>query len=323
MDFANILKLQGFSQLYLAELNFIKQEGCVAANIDDTIEMYTALTRGALYEKYDLGPDELARHWDIALCTIEDRSKLSSFYHPDADIVAARYIRDTMIHDRNIDVPDLPLEQLSFADAFRTARAAGVSYFAVCSLDENERDIVVKLDLYEGATGRPVRNFSVYRSGADRLRNAARALSRNLNAALPFRAVVIRLSGGEALVDKGRADGLAALPAGEPAGNAAPAAGAAPAANTAAKAYDVVKKGTSSVDGLSLRYLPGNVVAEWTPSVIEEEFSLGVLKRRGFFDRIAVGDEIILSAPDAPLGGRQGAASVASPELQALLRDLR
>jgi hypothetical protein len=239
-----------------------------------------------------------------------------------------------MIHDRNIDVPDMPLEQPSFADAFRTARAAGVAYFAVCSLDENERDIVVKLDLYEGATGRPVRNFSVYRSGVDRLRNAARALSRNLNAALPFRAVVIRLSGGEALVDKGRADGLAATgePAGgaapatgaAPAANAAPAAGAAPAANAApAKAYDVVKKGTASVDGLSLRYMPGNVVAEWTPSVIEEEFSLGQVKRRGFFDRIAVGDEIILSAPDAPGGGRQGAASVASPELQALLRDLR
>jgi hypothetical protein len=85
--------------------------------------------------------------------------------------------------------------------------------------------------------------------------------------------------------------------------------------------YDVVKKGKPQIanDGIALLYNTDELVGKLTITNLDEEIAVGNLTRVGFFDRIEVGDEVVLQAEKT---GRQ-TETAANPELRALLRTLR
>jgi tetratricopeptide (TPR) repeat protein len=304
-DYAETLRFKGSTGAYLNELLFIKELGGtenVSADIDDAIETYTALNREALLLKHQIGIEELTRHWKIALYTIDAEDAPPSAYHTDNAVVAAIYLKDILAHDRNIDPSEeAVLRRPSFADAFRASRTRGDDYFLIIAIDENERDLLLKATLYASRTGTELKIFTAYRSGENRLRNAARSIVSQLNAALPFRASLIRRNANVAVIDKGRIDGV--IPDTE---------------------YEIVKQGTAEIatDGVALKYPESAVVGTFTPTQIDEEVSQGTLVRRGFFDRLAVGDDVILQ-PRLEQAPAQTPVPRVSPELQALLRTLR
>jgi hypothetical protein len=89
------------------------------------------------------------------------------------------------VYDGNIGTPTPEVRQGSFASAFRTARYGAAEHLLIVNVLENERDIAVNAEPY------------VARTGADRLRNAARNIAEQPGAALPFRAVLLRRTAGE------------------------------------------------------------------------------------------------------------------------------
>jgi tetratricopeptide (TPR) repeat protein len=311
-DYADILRFKGYTQAYLEELLFIKELGGVPDTaIDDAIESYTARNRDALSLKYRVGAEELARHWKIALFSIDNDNDSTPpvAYHTDNGVIAAAYLKDMLAHDRNIDTGSgtaTGLRSPSFADAFRVSRTRGDDYFLLVSVDENERDLSLKATLYASRTGTELRTFTAYRSGENRLRNATRSVISQLNAALPFRASLIRRNAGVAVIDKGRVDGV-----------------------TADTEYEVLKQGTAEVatDGIALKY--ADIAGTFKAVLVDEEVTEGTLTRQGFFDRIALGDEVILQPKPEAVSGtaaapeRTATNAPISPELQALLRTLR
>jgi tetratricopeptide (TPR) repeat protein len=305
-DYAETLRSKGYTGAYLSELLFIKELGGTDATgataIDDSIETYTALNREALPLKYRIGIEELTRHWKIALYAIDAPDAPPSAYHTDNAVIAAVYLKDVLAHDRNIDTNvESAVRTPSFADAFRASRIRGDDYFLIIAVDENERDILLKATLYASRTGTELKTFTVYRSGENRLRNAVRAIVSQLNAALPVRASLIRRNANIAVIDKGRIDGI--LPDTE---------------------YEIVKQGVAEIatDAVALKYPGSAVVGTFTPAKIDEEVSEGTLTRRGFFDRLAVGDDVLLQPAYDPAPAQPAAPRI-SPELQALLRTLR
>ncbi|MFP3040414.1 tetratricopeptide repeat protein [Treponema primitia] len=297
LEYAEILRIQGYPARYLEELRFLRSNNLNDPAINDAIEAYDALLADALYRRWDADPVEIAkRHWKVAVFTIASDG---AFYHAEAGAVGSAYVRDLLIHDRNIAAPDLTLKQPSFSTAFRTAREEGADYFLIVTVSENERDLSIKGELFVGRTGSPAASFYTYRTGDDRLRNASRGLVDQLSRALPFRAALIRRRSSQGLIDKGRADGVK---------------------NEAE--YDVVKKGQSVIrnEGIGLVYSPEDVVGKLRIERADEEVSMGILTREGFFDRIGIGDEIILQnekPADNP------ADAMVDPELRSLLRNLR
>ncbi|MDR2109956.1 MAG: hypothetical protein LBP32_01470, partial [Spirochaetaceae bacterium] len=143
--------------------------------------------------------------------------------------------------------------------------------------------------------------FHTYRTGADRLRNASLSVLDQLGASLPFRGELIERRSSQALIDKGKADGV-----------------------TVDTVYEVVKKGQPALlnEGIGLNYSAEDVVGTLVITRIDEEVALGNLTRNGFFDRIAPGDEVILQPPKQPDSAAAG-ESMADPELRILLRTLR
>jgi tetratricopeptide (TPR) repeat protein len=299
-EYADLLRVRGFPARYLEELRFMQSLGLGNRDITDAVEAYDALLADALYRRWSVDPVEIAassRHWKVAVFSVASQS---AFYHADAGNVASSFIKDLLVHDRDMEVIEAELGQPSFSQAFRTAREAGADYFLIVSVSESERDLSIKGELFVARTGSPAGTFFAFMTGPDRLRNAARGITGQLAESLPFRGVILRRRASQALVDKGRADGV-----------------------KAEQVYEIVKKNRAVIlnEGIGLAYVPEDVAGTLTVNLPDEEVSLGTLSRSGFFDRIEAGDEVILR--EQKTAQTTGAEIPANPELRALLRNLR
>lgn len=76
-------------------------------------------------------------------------------------------------------------------------------------------------------------------------------------------------------------------------------------------------------EGIGLVYSPSDVVGTIKITEVDDYCALGTLTRQGFFDRISVGDEVLLvEGENAPSNASQTTAPV-DPELRELLQRLR
>jgi tetratricopeptide (TPR) repeat protein len=296
-EYADLLRLQGYPSRYLEELRFLQDQGIADRSMNDAVEAYSSLLSNTLIQRWQINPFDLnARHWNIAVFSIAGQS---SNHHADAGAIAASFVREILVHDRDIQPMNLELRQPSFSQAFRTAREAGADYFLVVSVMENERDISIRGELFVGRTGAPAGNFFTYRTGVDRLRNASRGIVDQLGASLPLRGRLVMRRQAQGLIDKGRADGV-----------------------KQGDVYDVVKRGHSQIanEGIGLFYTEDDIVGRITIENVDEEVASGTLTRNGFFDRIEAGDEIIFRDVNEQ---RPQPEMAANPELRTLLRTLR
>jgi len=296
-EYAELLRLQGYPARYLEELRFLQDQGIADRSLNDAVEAYGSLLSNALFRQWQVNPIDLAeRHWKVAVFALAGQS---SFYHADAGSVAAGVVRELLVHDRNITPMNMELRQATFSQGFRQAREGGADYFMLVSVTENERDISIKAELFVGRTGASAGTFYAYRTGADRLRGASKGIVDQLSSAMPLRGRLLIRRSGQALINKGKADGV-----------------------TANAVYDIVKKGRAQVanEGISLVYSADELVGTFTVTNVDEEIAVGNLARNGFFDRIETGDEIIFQPQRT---STPAVESAANPELRALLRTLR
>jgi hypothetical protein len=296
-EYAELLRLQGYPARYLEEMRFLQDMGEGGQSVNDAVEAYNSLLSNALFRQWRINPMELAeRHWKIAVFSL---SSQSSFHHADSGAICSGLIKELLIHDRNILPMNLELRQASFSQSFRQAREAGADYFLLISVMEGERDLSVKAELFTGRTGAPAGTFYAYRTGLDRLRNAARGITEQLASSLPFRAKLVMRKQDKGLINKGRVDGV-----------------------KAGDVYDIVKKGRAQIlnQGIGLSYTTDDLVGKITVDSADEEVAAGSMARNGFFDRIEAGDEIILQAQKE---NKTPPETAINPELQGLLRTLR
>ena len=315
-EYAELLRLQGYPARFLEELRFMQNLGMADKSINDAVESYNALLSWALFRRWEVDPVMISKpHWKLAVFSLASQS---TFYHTDAGAGASSYIKDLLVHERNILPMDLELRQSSFAAAFRTAREGESDYFLVVSVSESERDISIKGELFVSRTGAKAAVFNSFRTGPDRLRNASRGIVDQLSGALPFRSVLLQRRQDQGLIDKGRVDGV-----------------------KDGAEYDIVLKGRTGIlnEGIGLVYAPEDVAGKLVIEKADEEVSAGRLVRSGYFDRITPGDEVFLAPkkedPAAPKDGKDKNAESkdgkdkgenllpADPELRSLLRTLR
>ncbi|MCL1992175.1 MAG: tetratricopeptide repeat protein [Spirochaetes bacterium] len=296
-EFAEILRLQRFHARYLEELRFLQDMGMGDQQVTDAVAAYASLLGNSVFRQWQVNPLDLAqRHWNVAIFSLTEQS---SFHHADSGYVAASIIREFLIHDRNIAAANIGIRQPSFSQAFRLAREQGADYFMIVSVQENERDISIRGELFVGRTGAPAGTFSSYRTGPNRLRNSTRGIVEQLSNSLPLRGRLVMRRLNEGLIDMGRADGV-----------------------QVGMVYDIVRVGVAQTahDGIALVYAEDDIVGRILIESVDDEVASGTITRIGFFDRIEVGDEVILQRPR--VNGFQPEIA-ANPELRALLRTLR
>ena len=291
-SFANLLERDGFYELYLQQLQFIKDNTEKSPEIasiqtdenspkpklseqeiknNDTIEALQSLMSDNLSAKWNVNPFYLDKtRWNIGLYYTASPVQL---LHPDAEKIVVKAAGDIFngVPSAAVDVKEAAVS--GFGEAYRLARTEGRDYFAILSMDETERSFSLNATIYSARTGTKTTEFHVYRTGNDRVAKTLRRFRQAILDILPIRGTVLKNSAGTLLVDLGKSDGI-----------------------SSGAEFDVVKKGKilTADTGSGVYYNSKDILGTYIADVVDEELSQGDFKKKGFYDILNAGDEVVL-----------------------------
>ena len=279
-----MLELNGMHELYLEQLLFIRQTRDSAdvqdekrnvsrreVQMNDTIEAYDNLLQDSLSHKWNVQPFYLDKtRWNIGIYYVP--SAVNQI-HIQNNTVAAEFASDIFTGIASASVLTHPEQVESFGDAYQKARSRGMDYFVILSLDEGARDVTLSYTMYSGRTGNKITQNDLYGTANARYASVFRRFRQEILERLPVRAKIIGREGKTLLADIGRSEN-----------------------STEGAVFDVVRKNavqTSSTGG-GVSYKDDDILGSFTVTVAGEEISEGLLEYRGFYDRVNVGDELVL-----------------------------
>lgn len=269
--YADLLLQDKKYEAYLSQLQFIKDQGTADKKIDDTIESYDSLLRSTLPVKWNIDPLYLDKtRYSIGLYFTAQKVQL---LHPDSVPVTSQLLRETFQAEGFFRIITRNEPVAGYAEAFRQARASSLDYFALIDFEETERDVLLTLTLYSAKTGSTLQTFSVYRTGNFRYSLAVQKIVDSVKKAFPQRGKIISRSANSVLIDLGKNDGVAAD-----------------------TVFTIIETGKLVLHDsqVALTYSPSSVLGTLSITEAGEEISQGSVKQQGFYDRINVGDELVI-----------------------------
>ncbi len=272
LDYAGILLSEGYPEMYVSHLSFIEAQGNNQVAVTDKLEAYESLLKDSLAKNWRVDPFYLDKsHWKIRFYYEDNTIQM---LHPGANRVTVNILSEIVSSNTRID-SSAHIEPVSgYADAFKRARESGQDYFALVSFEENERELSIQCSVYVARTGSLATQYSVYRIGNGRFSDALRKLEQSISAALPLRARLISRDGTIGLLDAGKIDGL-----------------------EVDKEFSIIKNGAvkTADSSIGVLYDESDVFGTIKITEVSEELAEGTIKKLGYFDRINIGDEIVLA----------------------------
>ena len=170
-----------------------------------------------------------------------------------------------------------------FNDAFLQARTAEVEYFVLVTFREGMRDFAAQVNLYLGRTGRLIQSFTVYKKGNLPVTQGIRESAQATAEAFPLRGSILKRNGLDVLVNLGKRDGTAAD-----------------------QKFTVLRDDAAEPTGDAswFTWNPTDAFGTWTTGASDDWTTVGKLDKTGFFDTVAVGDEVLFvkDPPKVPAG---------------------
>lgn len=291
--FSRLLRGQGFSENYLAQIKFIQEnqvlqeaieskkkqgralpaddEKAALVRLSDTVEGYESLLQNTLASKWNVNPFYLDKtRWTIGLYYMPSNEPL---LHPDLGRVTAERLAVLFKGILGTNVLAVPKEGRSYGQAYADARQNGYDYFVLLSTGDNGRDIKLSAEMNSARTGTTAQKFEVFKTGNSRFANALLSLRQGILDVLPARARILERSGNDVLVDIGRTEGM----------------------KKGAK-FAVIRKGAlkTADSGRGLRYEANDLLGTVVLTDVAEDISEGLLGGTGFYDRVNARDEVVL-----------------------------
>jgi tetratricopeptide (TPR) repeat protein len=282
--YAELLRLSGLAAAYHAELAFLKDLGKADRAIDDALEIYGSLLQGGVSVDWRIDQFSiLSRPYTLAVYSLGPGGLP---YHAGSDLVVARYLRDLFSANPRIAAARTTPRVSAFSDAYRMAREAGTDYFILLRTAETERDVLIKADLHVGRTGALVARLEVPRSGNDRIAGATARILFEVSSLLPLRGSIVERKADRALIDIGKAAGVAVD-----------------------DAFLVIRNGrvSTKADAAGLDWAESDVVGRLVITRVDDEIAEGRLERVGFFDRVNPRDVIVREPRPGQEPGRPAA----------------
>ncbi len=284
ISYAKIWKSMGFTAKYLNELEVVKKLGSKSTLVSDEIEYLTSGLSESVSRSW--GIDQFALDRRRYSIPVYSPSSANRMLHPRAAGFLLRYFSDTLLKNDAVTVPSTS-EVSAFDEAFRKAREASSDYFLMLAFDESERSFSAKADLHLSRTGERVASFSVFRTGNDRIRDAFMKICAQLSSSLMPRGTLLVRKFDQGLLDLGSLSGI--------------------------KKDDVmaiVRKDRVRLDPSlpGIVYDESDVLGEFKVTAVDEGSAEGTVARKGYFDFMNAGDEIVYPvkketpAPAAPAG---------------------
>jgi tetratricopeptide (TPR) repeat protein len=278
LSYASVHRALGFPRKYLKELEVLDGLGKADANIQAEIEVRS--------RELDTG---VARAWDVDQYGIERAKRgllvVSPSPAPPAEVrlrsevvQLVRYLRDMLLRNDTLLLaePEDPL--LSFDRAYRWAREHDLDYFLTVRFGQTERSFSLDATLHLGRTATALAPIRSYRTGNDRVRDAVMLTAEGVAGQLPLRGTLLGRVFSRGLIDLGQAQTI------EP-----------------GLVLDIVKQGSARIEPPTgaLGAPPLDRLGTFTVETTDENVAEGTIALTGFFDRINVGDAVILPPPPA------------------------
>lgn len=277
LAFANMLELNGLHELYLEQLKFLqnirenRERTIRQIRMDDRVEAFDSLLEDALSKKWGVQPFYMDKiRWHLGIYYTQSKMQ---FVHADNARITAEAAKDMFSGISVTAVKALASPVAGFAEAYRNARNANEDYFVVLTVNEGERDITLSATMYSGRTGSVVKEMSFYGTGNNRYVNVLRRFRSDILSSLPIRGKILDRSGFDLLIDVGKSEMIK---------NGA--------------VFNVVRKGylKTSDTTVGVTYSEEDLLGSITVTEAGEEVSEGFLTKRGFYDNVNIGDEVIL-----------------------------
>lgn len=283
LAYANILEMNGMHELYLSQLNFIKEtsEKELSTSLKDTIEAYNSLLQDTLAKKWKVDPFYLDKiRWNIAVFYTESTS---TFNHADSDRLIALACADIFSGVAITSVKTQVTPVSGYAEAFRNARANNFDYFVIVSLSEGAEDLSLTSKMYSGRTGTETSTDKFYATGNNRLSTVLRRFRNSVLEKLTVRGKILNRNGKTVLIDLGKSENI-----------------------VKDAEFKIIKKGglKTADSGTGLFYKDDDVVGSLVVSQAGEEVSEALITEHGFYDRINIDDELLLvKMPEKEVSG--------------------
>ncbi|MCI7567648.1 MAG: tetratricopeptide repeat protein [Treponema sp.] len=283
LAYANILEMNGMHELYLSQLNFIKEtsEKELSTSLKDTIEAYNSLLQDTLAKKWKVDPFYLDKiRWNIAVFYTESTS---TFNHADSDRLIALACADIFSGVAITSVKTQVTPVSGYAEAFRNARANNFDYFVIVSLSEGAEDVSLTSKMYSGRTGTETATDKFYATGNNRLSTVLRRFRNSVLEKLTVRGKILNRNGKTVLIDLGKSENI-----------------------IKDAEFKIIKKGglKTADSGTGLFYKDDDVVGSLVVSQAGEEVSEALITEHGFYDRINIDDELLLvKIPEKEVAG--------------------
>ena len=289
LEFADAIQKTGLNELYVNQLSFVKDkidpkaEGLSDTKkleytrLNDTYEAYTSLLKNSLARRWNVEPFYFDKtRWNIGLYYTKAPVSL---IHCDTEEIAAVMAKESFsgVATTSVYVQQNPVA--GYGEAFALARKNAQDYFVIMDFEESEREVFLSAVIYNGRNGTETSRFTLFRTGNDRFVSVLRSFRRNVLSVLPVRGKIIARSGNEILVDIGKTEGVV---------------------NKAV--LDVVKaKNVRTVDkGVGVTFDQNSYLGQILIDETGEEIAVGTLTQRSFYDRVNIGDEVLIkSVPKA------------------------
>ncbi len=278
-EFADLLVKSGLHETYLNQLKFIQNNQSsdgktttrAQKRVSNTIEAYDSLMKYSIAADWNIDPFFLDKtRWNVGIFY---QKSTAHMIHPDEEEIAAGMAADIFSGISSTAVKVQRQAVSGYGEAFRIARKQKLDYFALLSIDDTEREISMDVVLYSGRTGTETTRFNYFRTGNDRFASILRAFRRDVLDMLPVRGKIVARSVNDLLVDLGKVEGM-----------------------KAGVVLDVVKLGAiqTADAGKGVKFNEKDVLGKITITRVGEEISEGTLEQAGFYDRVNVGDEVLV-----------------------------
>jgi hypothetical protein len=290
LSYARVHRVMGFPLKYLMELIVLRdyyksRDSRVLDDIEVLQNRYAESVahrwadklkpfrnEGELFDQFSIEK----RTFSLAVWTESGANRL---LHPTADADFSSFLRDLLLRFPAFSLEESDGDGRSFEEAFSAARGAGVDYFILLRYGENERSFVVEGRLYLARTGTLLKEFSVFRTGNNRVREALYRVSEQIRETFPLGGTILAREFDRGLINLGIMEGVATD-----------------------NEFLIIKKGRLKyrTDRVDFLYQEDDVLGRIRITQTDENLSEGTILPSTFFDRINPGDEVVMVAVSKP-----------------------
>ena len=275
-DYATIQKSLGFTNRYRDEMEALKREGYQDPGYLRVMELLESSEDLSLLNNWK-GP--LVRGSHPVSISLYFNKEDSQLIHSGMEKALMSSIANHLVKNSHYEITSMATIK-DAADAYRKSHASESDYYILLSVSETERTIGLNCSIYLSRTGSLVHQFHILRSGNKRVGDILVKSAENILLRLPVKGTLMGIDDNRVIINLGLSDSL-----------------------EKEQEFILLRQHSQRWTDFApyLEYSSDDLLGTIVVTDLQENYSLGTLKRNSPFDLVNAGDELFMLTEDMDL----------------------